>query len=269
MANLGSFSVDIRAGTAMLQSDLGRANAILERNAKKMADIGTAAGKAFGTAFVVGITAAAALTKQSIDAADAFQNMSQKVGVGVEALSTLAYAAKQSDLELSKLQSGLIKLTKNASDAAQGVGTAVNGFAALGISVKNADGSLKDSDDLLKEVAESLSQYRDGANKTALAVNIFGKAGADMIPLLNEGAEGIRALEDRARSFGLEISGETAARAEQFNDQLTDIGKLAEGLGNDIAAEHSELAGIRPGQPGKAGDQRCLAGAGCGIPRGW
>jgi len=76
------------------------------------------AGAAIGVALAAGVTAMAAITKQAINTGDEFAKMSQKVGVSVESLSRLGYAAGQSGVELGQLQSGLVKLAKNASDAA-------------------------------------------------------------------------------------------------------------------------------------------------------
>ena len=185
---MATITVDLRALTGTFETDMKRAEKSWRGTSKDMQNSAKQIGVALGAAAAAGITALAALTKQAINTGDELAKMSQKVGVGVEALSRLGYAAGQSGVELAQLQSGLVKLAKNASDAAQGTGTAVQGFQALGIAVKNADGSLKNTDVLLKEIATKFAGYEDGANKTALAVNLFGRAGAELIPLLNEGA---------------------------------------------------------------------------------
>jgi hypothetical protein len=237
MSDLGTLLLRLAADAGQFESDLGRAARIAEKRGQEIEKRFKQVGAVIGTAFVAAAGALTGLTKQAIDTADKFALMSQKVGVSVESLSTLTYAAQQSGVQVDQLQGGMVKLAKNASDAAMGVGTAVNGFDALGISVKNADGSLKGTDKLLAEIATQFSKYEDGANKTALAVNLFGRAGAELIPLLNEGAGGIEKLQERAKELGLQISGETAAHADAFNDLLDDMGALAKGVGNDIARE--------------------------------
>lgn len=236
MSDLGTLLLRLAADAGQFESDLGRAARIAEKRGQEIEKRFKQVGAVIGTAFVAAAGALTTLTKSAIDTADKFALMSQKVGVSVESLSTLTYAAQQSGVQVDQLQGGMVKLAKNASDAAMGVGTAVNGFDALGISVKNADGSLKGTDKLLGEIATQFAKYEDGANKTALAVNLFGRAGAELIPLLNEGAGGIEKLQERAKELGLQISGETAAQADAFNDLLDDLGHLAKGVGNDIAA---------------------------------
>lgn len=236
MASLGSFSVDIRAGTATLQSDLGKAHLLMERQAKRMQEIATKAGQAIGAGFAAGAAASAALVRQSINAADQLDEMSQKLGVAASQLSGLGLAAQRGGVNLDVLAGGLVRLARGASDTAQGVGTARDAFAALGISVTQADGSLKSSDTLLKEVAGEFARFEDGAEKTALAVRLFGKSGADLIPTLNLGAQGIAELQERAQAFGLVIADDVAAQAGQFNDNMDDLRNLVTGFGNDLTA---------------------------------
>src|SRR5690606_9583803 len=173
---------------------------------KKLSDIERRAnqvGFAIGAAISAAGTALAYMVKQSINNMDSLTKLAQSVGSTTQELSALTYAADLSGVSQESLGTALVRLSKNASDAAQGVGEARKGFDALGISVKNADGTLKSSGDLLIEVAGKFAQYKDGAEKTALAVALFGRAGAQLIPLLNSGADGLRELTDEAEELGL------------------------------------------------------------------
>jgi hypothetical protein len=237
MSDLGTLLLRLAADAGQFESDLGRAARIAEKRGKEIERRFTEVGKVVGAGLAVAAGALATLTAKSIQNAGALAEMAQKVGASVESLSTLGFAAQQSGLNIEQLQGGLVKLAKNASDTAMGVGTAASGFDALGISVQNADGSLKATDVLLREVAGKMAQYEDGANKTAIAVSIFGRAGAELIPLLNEGTDGIAALEEQARALGLELSTETANAAEAFGDKMDQLKALATGLGNDIATQ--------------------------------
>jgi len=177
----------------------------------------------------------AAIVKKSIDTADELSKMSQKVGVSTENLSTLAYAAELADVNLEQLQTGLVKLAKNAEDAANGTGDAQGAFKALDIEIANSDGTLKTSDTLLKQIASKFADLEDGTDKTALAVKLFGKSGAELIPLLNAGGKGISDLQARAQQLGLELSTEAGLAAETFNDQLTALKNAGLGLARAIA----------------------------------
>lgn len=235
MATLGSFAVEIMANTARLTGDMGKAVKIVEQQAARLNAIAAKSGAIIGAGFAAGVSGAAALTLKSINLADQFDEMSQKVGVAAAQLSTLSYAAKRGGLDLATFEGGMVKLTKAASDTARGTGEARAGFEALGVSVKNTDGTLKGADQLLTELASEFAELEDGANKTALAVSIFGRSGAQMLPFLAQGAEGIAEVQQRARDLGLEIDNTTAALAGEFNDSLDDMRSLVTGFGNDIA----------------------------------
>ena len=155
----------------------------------------------------------ATMIKSAIDAADHLNKLSQKIGISVEALSTLRFAAQLSDVSLETLQKGIKGLSQNIAEANTGVGDGAQVFDALGISVKNADGSMKSTEAVLLQMADVFANLEDGAVKTALAVKLFGKSGMDMIPFLNQGAAGINQLTAEAERLGLKLTTEKIGRA--------------------------------------------------------
>lgn len=206
-----------------------------EQAMKKMKKDAEMVGVALGAMAAVGASALVYMVKSSIDAMDAMSKLAQQTGTTTEILTGLTYAAGMSGVSNEKLGTALVKLSKNMSDAANGTGEAKRGFDALGISVKNSDGTLKASDAVLSEVAGKLASYKDGAEKTALAVNIFGKAGAELIPLLNSGADGLKEAADEAQHMGLILDTETAKAAEQFNDNMSRLTLQQDAFTNAIA----------------------------------
>jgi len=102
------------------------------------------------------------------------------------------------------------KLAKSAVAAAKGHKEQAEAFDALGISVRDTAGNIKTVEQLALEIADKFSTMRDGAEKTALSIAIFGKAGANLIPVLNRGSEGIAELTKKAEEMGLKLSGEAA-----------------------------------------------------------
>lgn len=182
-------------------------------------------------------TVFAGFIKAQIDAQDELFKMSQKIGIATDELSKLQYAAKLADVDTAQLQTGLVKLSKGMSETARGTGEAYNAFTAMGISVKNTDGSLKSSSQLLGEVADKFAGYEDGASKTALAVAIFGRSGADLIPLLNAGREGLKDAGDELGRFGGVVMPEAAKQAEIFNDNITKLSTVVGSAGKAITNE--------------------------------
>lgn len=253
-ATIGALRVSLGLDSAQFDTGLKAAQGKLS-SFGKIAGLGLAglATAAAGAAVAVG-----AMVKSQLNAADELGKTAQKVGTSVEALSRLKYAADLSDVSLEGLGNGLKKLSVNMADVASGGGDkAANAFRALGISVTDSNGKLKSSDVVLTEVAGKFGTMEDGATKTALAVALFGKSGADLIPLLNSGADGLAAMAAESDALGVTIDTKTAKAAEAFNDNLTRLGKVGTGLTTQLAAGLAPaLADISAGfvESAKGGD---------------
>jgi hypothetical protein len=232
MMAAGSIVIDLLLKSGSFETDTKRAQKELEKLKREAADI----GKVVGLAFAGAIAATAAFVKQSIDAADEMSKAAQSAGVTVEALSGLKYAADLAGVSFEGLQTGLKKLNTNIFEANQGSKSQAEAFKMLGISVKDAEGNLKSADGVLVELAERFSKMPDGVEKSALAVQIFGKAGTDLIPLLNSGANGIKELTDEADRLGIVLDTNTAKAAEEFNDQMSRVGYAFDGLKLQLAS---------------------------------
>jgi lambda family phage tail tape measure protein len=170
--------------------------------------------------------AAVASVSHSIALLDSLDDLSEKTGITVEKLSELRFAGEAVGTKFEDLQVGIRKLSKLMAEAAGGNKEAVAVFDALGVAATDSAGKLRDTGAVLEDIATKFSGYKDGAGKAALAQEAFGKSGAEMIPLLNQGASGIRALGSEAKQLGAIYSGDLAKTAADFNDNLTKI-KLA------------------------------------------
>ena len=177
-----------------------------------------------GSAIVGGLSA---IVKKSIDAGDELFNLQAKTGIAANALIGLGNAAKLADVDQATLGKGLTKLSINLVKAAEGNDALARKFEALGVSIKGADGQVVSADVALKQVADRFADMPDGAQKAAAAVAIFGKAGADLIPLLNEGAA---AMDE----FTYKVSDDFAARSDLFNDTITELGIKTQGFGMEL-----------------------------------
>jgi lambda family phage tail tape measure protein len=204
------------------QANLDNLNRSIKQIGNSTNDLSSGVAKA--TTVLKGLAAAyviregAQFLKGIIDTADGLRDLSQKTGVGVQALSALKTAGELNGVAFDQLQVGLKKFGVNLVEASvDGAGKAASAFKALGINVKDATGQLKPSSAVIFELADKFKNLQDGPYKAALAVRIFGKSGSDLIPILNEGSEALR-------KYGLAISDDFANRADQFNDSLTILG---------------------------------------------
>ena len=170
--------------------------------------------------------------KQAVDAMDEVSKGAQKAGTSVKNLSALNFAADQSGV--TDMTKSLIALVDSLDQAKSGTGPAAAAFATLRIDPTQ----FTDSSDALDAIAERFASMPNGVNKTALAIDLFGKKiGPEMIPLLNQGRDGIRAFKEEAAALNKVISDESGAAAEQFNDNLDKLKASADGLGIAIAKD--------------------------------
>lgn len=177
---------------------------------------------AVGAAFVTNITAAA-------NYADEMGKLAQRAGTTTEAISGLAYAARLSDVDNQTLARGLRELGKDAAEGGEKLTT-------LGISLADASGKAKTSEALFLEVSDRLVGIENPAQRAAVAAKIFGdRIGPELLPLLNSGSAGIKGMTDEAARFGRVVSEDAAAKAAEFNDNLTRLRAGAEGVAQQLA----------------------------------
>jgi hypothetical protein len=231
---IGALRVVLGADTAAFESGLKSASKDLEAFQKRITQVGTAIGTALGTAVVaLGISIRHTLTE-----ADKLGKMAQSIGIPVEELSRLKHAADLSDVSMEALGKSVGILSRNMVEAAtNAISKPALAFKALQIEVRNTDGSLKSASQIVTEVAGRFGNMQDGAGKTALAMALFGRAGAAMIPMLNAGAKGLRDMMHEADELGIVIDQKTAKAAEDFNDNLTRLGKVKDAIVLKITAQ--------------------------------
>jgi len=182
--------------------------------------IGGLMGSLLPAAAIAGV---AALGKNAIDTADDLNDMSQRTGVSVESLSRFGQAAADSGSSIEGVAKGMGQLAKRITDPGSAASKAL---AGIGVATTDAQGKVRDLDAVMLDISDKFSKMPDGAQKSALAMQLFGKSGVELIPMLNEGRA---ALEE----YQATISGDMAASADQFNDALNAIGRNLSGPFNE------------------------------------
>lgn len=216
--------------TARVRLALEGASAVEQGLAKvqtKVSDVGAALVGLIGGLSVAGF---AAWVKSAIDAADETSKIAQKTGLATEQVAGLQLAWAQAGGSADAFVPIMTKLNLAVANGNKALD-------AMGISSKNADGSLKTTRQVLGEVSDKFAAYDDGARKSALAVELLGKSGAEAIPFLNSGAQALNDFDDMAKRLGLTLDEETTANAEKFNDTLDLIETSAQGVGRQVAAQ--------------------------------
>lgn len=226
--SLGTLTLDLIARVGGFTSGMTQAERAADKSLSAIEKRAYQFGQALGTglkfaagAAIAGIGALSASLKVTIDGLDELSKSAQKVGITTEELSKLAYAGDLADVSLETLVGSLGKLTKAQAAALDAGSKTAEVFQALGIAVKDADGNLRSSSDVLGDFAEKFKQLGGSPEVVAAGFQLFGRSFQDLIPLLKDGREGIKGAGDELERMGGVISTQTGVAAEEFNDNLT------------------------------------------------
>ena len=195
---------------------------------KGVAKIGLAAAGA--------ATALAALVKVNIDFMDKLGKTSSKLGIEVEFLQSMRFAAEQTGVKVEALDMGLQRFIRRAAEAARGTGESKRAFEQLGIQLTDTNGNLRPVRDVLFEVADGIQNTTSSAEKVRLAFKFFDSEGVSLVNTLKDGSKGMKEFEQQAENLGIIISSQTIKKAEKFADSLNIVKKQVMAISANIAS---------------------------------
>src|SRR3990172_8398936 len=131
---------------------------------------------------------------------------------------------------MGSVEAGIKTLTRNMAAAADGNADATLAFQRLGISIKDSDGQLRRVEDILPEIADAFKGMKNQTQAAAMAQEVLGKAGVDLLPVLRNGSDGLAKVRDEAGKLGAIISTQTAKAAGELDDTMNDTTKAVTGL---------------------------------------
>lgn len=234
MASAGSLIFELAADVAHLRADMKKANDVITSSLNSVKKAAGAIGLTIGAAMATNLARSFASSIQSaIDQGDALGKLAERIGTTTEALSGLQYAASLNNISSDELTTAFRNLNKALVDAENPASNAASAIRALGLNFDELKS--KDPSDAFKDIAQAISGFEDGAQKGAVVSTLFGRNLQTLIPLLNQGAAGIADATQEAEDFGLVISGNVAKAMSDFNDQMTRIQALSQGVRNQLA----------------------------------
>jgi hypothetical protein len=230
MASAGTVTVDFAAETAKFTAELKKVQQSLGRVEQSLQTFDKVARVAFRF-FTAG--ALISFTKSAFAAADATADAAERAGIAVESFSRLQFAASQTDVEMQALTSGIQKFQVTLSKASTGSKEAATTLARFGVSAQSL-GKLK-IEDQIAAIANAFQGVTDPADRTRLAVELFGKsAGPQLVPLLAQGEEGIKKFFDQADRLGLTLSSSTAAAIDETDKAIKRLTATAKAAVADL-----------------------------------
>ena len=177
------------------------------------------------------------MTKESASFADNIITLSMQTGQSTEQLQEFSYATELIDVSVDTLQGSLTKLTNNMQDTMNGTGNAKASFEALGVSVTNADGSMRSANDVFYETIDALGQVKNETERDAMSMDIFGRSAQDLNPLIIQGSKTLKAYADEAHNMGYVLDDEALSALGAVDDAYQRLQKTQEGVKNQLAVE--------------------------------
>lgn len=226
----GRAVIEMLLDTNQLTKSLRRVEDNFKRVGANILKVG-AGFTAFGAAIAAPLIAA---TKSFVEFGDTVDKISARTGASAEFISALGFAAEQSGADIKTLEKAIIGQQRSLNDMNQGLKTAADAYGALGLTAKDFEGL--DTEQSFIKIAEALSKVKDPSLRAATAMEIFGKAGQKLIPLLNGGEAAIKAFTEEAKEAGLIISPEDAKQAAILADALNKAQRALKGLQFKIGA---------------------------------
>lgn len=231
---VGVLTIDLKANTASFSQSMDKMSSLSAKTAndiKRSLEKIALAGAAMAASLVTGT---AALIESSVATIGSMSRLAQSAGTTAEKFSVLAYAAKLNHTPMEDLAKGLEKLSQSAFKAQNGNVQLERIFGKLGVTTKDSTGHLRDSSDILTDVAVKFSQMGTAAGKPALAMALFGKAGAQLIPLLNDLGKHQAEIREEAQKYGLVIGNDVPAKVRAYHEVLVKLHAAQEGFGMQL-----------------------------------
>ena len=174
--------------------------------------------------------------KDSAAYADNILTLSTNTGIAAETLQEYQYMAELTDTSLETITGSMAKLIRNMQNAKNGTGNAAAAFAAMGVSVTDANGELRDNEEVFTEVIDKLGKMRNETQRDAYAMDIFGKSAQDLNSLIAVGKDGIAAFAKEAHDMGYVLDEETLSSLVAVDDALVRLDNFMTMIKNTIGA---------------------------------
>lgn len=169
--------------------------------------------------------------------ADDMNTLSTQTGVATDTLQELKYMEDLVDVSLEQVTGSMAKNIKSMSKAKTGSATYVKAYERLAVSVTDANGNLRDSEDVYWDVIDALGNVANETERNSLAMTIFGKSAQTLNPLIAQGSAGINELKKEAQSVGAVLSQDTLDAMNAVNDQFDRLSAQSDALKREIGVE--------------------------------
>lgn len=167
--------------------------------------------------------------------ADSLITLSSQTGLSVERLQELQYASELVDVSIDQIADALKSMIGTMKDATSGTGDAAEAYKRLGVRVTDAQGNLRDSNEVFEEIIRRLSEVKNPTERAALAMKIFGEEAGRLNPLIEDGGKKLKQLSKEAHDMGYVMSDETVSSLGALDDAMQRFDNTSEAVKNQMA----------------------------------
>jgi len=216
----------VDANSKAMKKTFGNVDKSLDKTRKKFKLFGDKTKKVLAGvgASVVALSGVMAVgVKKAIDYGLEMDNLRKSTGLTAEETSRLAYAMEQEHGSTEDLTRSIPVLARRINEAGFGMETYTRAFRQAGIEIRDTEGNLKNTADVLLEISDYMVSGASDTDKMAVAQQLLGRSGKNLVPFLKLGRDAIEGLGDEAERLGIVLSDKTTADMKRFDDQLTAV----------------------------------------------
>ena len=173
-------------------------------------------------------------TVETFEAADALAKTADKLGLTTDALQEYHYMAGQSGIATGTMEMAMQRFTRRVAEAAQGKGELKDTLEQYNIAVKDSSGRMRESEDVLDDLADVIHNTDNEAERLRIAFKAFDSEGAVMVNMLRDGSEGLNNMRNEARDLGLVIDEELLRNAEETNNEFDKLARVTSTASNSL-----------------------------------
>lgn len=223
-ADIDRYNADVSKAQRLTDQKLSAIEAkglAMGQNLRKGFDL--AKGAALAYAASLGVETVLRAASAGLEYASSLGEQAQQLGVTTDQLQVYRFAATQAGLSSEEMDQALSQLTRRIGEAAQGTKAQAEAFSRLGITVKDVEGNVLETGDAIPQLADALARIESPAERAALEIDLFGRAGQKLDPLLSGGSKAVNELADAAREAGAVLTPELIRNADDAADALAKV----------------------------------------------
>ncbi len=197
--------------------------------------VGAALGVAFGLKGLIN------LGKEAITAAEHITSLARQTGISTTNIQKLGAASEATNIPLSQLSTAFRLLAEHAEMAASGNTRQIELFNKMGVSVRDANGNLRATEDIFMDIADAMKNTTNPTLRAALAIETFGRSGHLMLPMLQLGAAGLKKIGDDAERAGLVMGNETTSNLNLMGREFQALGVMLTNVAGKMTEEFVDI----------------------------